>query len=57
MATINHSQVFVLAVQETLKNWPILRIAKQQGFGGRNANEKEEWLYNSVIQIFQDNGM
>jgi len=52
---MNHTQVFVLAVQETLKNWQILRIAKQQGFGGRNVNEKEDWLCTSVVQIFQDN--
>ena len=57
MAAINHSEIFILAVQQSFKHWPILRIAKQQGFGGRNADEKEGWLCESVIQIFQDNGM
>ena len=50
-------QVFLQSVRESFHHWPILRIAKQQGFGGQHAAEKEQWLCDSVVQIFSDNDL
>ena len=55
MADVAHT--FAFAVRETFKHWPILLIAKQHGFGGMNAMDKEDWLCDSVTQIFSDNGL
>ena len=48
-------QIFLRSVRETFQTWPILRIARQQGFGGKQPEEKVQWLCESVVQIFSDN--
>merc|ERR550534_1098212 len=53
--TTNSYDLFLRSVRESLQHWPVLRIARQQGFGGQQACEKEQWLCDSVVQIFTDN--
>ena len=48
--------VFSNAVKETLRIWPVLTLARQHGFGGSDMQIKENWLVDSIIQIFEDNG-
>jgi len=48
-------EVFEKAIYETLVNWSVLKIAREHGFGGRNAIDKENWLVSSVVHIFKDN--
>lgn len=48
--------VFLSAVKETLRIWPVLALARQHGFGGSAMQMKEDWLQESIIQIFEDNG-
>lgn len=51
------NDVFSAAIHETLRIWPVLTLARQQGFGGRNSQSKEQWLLESIIQIFKENGI
>ena len=48
--------VFSNSVKETLRVWPVLTLARQHGFCGSDAQIKEEWLCECIIQIFKDNG-
>jgi len=51
------THVFSSAVKETLRIWPVLTLARQHGFAGRDSEIKEQWLCDSIIQIFKDNGI
>ena len=44
--------VFSRAVKESLRIWPVLALARQHGFA---MQMKEDWLHESIIQIFEDN--
>lgn len=48
--------VFSNAVKETLRIWPALTLARQHGYGGSALGIKENWLGDSIVQIFKDNG-
>lgn len=54
--TLSSADIFLLSVKETIQNWSILKIAKDHGFGGTDVLEKEIWLADSIVQIFEDNG-
>lgn len=49
--------VFSNSVKETLRVWPVLTLARQHGFCGADYQIKEEWLCESIIQIFKDNDL
>ena len=51
------AHVFSSSVSEILRTWPVLTLARQHGFGGKETQAKEEWLCESIIQIFKDNGL
>lgn len=55
MAMQNSEAVFTDCIHKIIKNWQVLVIVNQQGFGGSMMAEKMEWLCDSVVQIFKDN--
>lgn len=50
------SDTFFNAVKFVLGNWPAVRLAVEQGFGGKYNNDKERWLEEVVFSLFQENG-
>ena len=49
--------VFSEAVRFVMENWPALKLAVEQGFGGAESLDKANWLIEAVIQIFHENGL
>ncbi|XP_051939950.1 pre-rRNA-processing protein TSR2 homolog [Hippocampus zosterae] len=47
--------LFAEAVRATLRAWPALQIAVENGFGGAYGQEKAHWLADVVQQYFHDN--
>ena len=54
--SLNSKDTFAFAIKAAFKYWSVLQISREHGFGGRNSFAKEEWLYDSVLQIFTENG-
>ncbi|XP_065670700.1 pre-rRNA-processing protein TSR2 homolog isoform X3 [Hydra vulgaris] len=52
---LNSRDTFAYAIKKAFNYWSVLQISREHGFGGRNSFEKEEWLYDSVLQIFTEN--
>eukprot|EP00128_Syssomonas_multiformis_P011725 Colp12_sorted_trinity150504_noHs@4325 len=44
--------LFPDAVRAVLKKWTALRLAVDQGFGGSDSQEKEDWLYETILDMF-----
>merc|ERR1712212_1113863 len=55
MTSLTNAQIFTKSVHQVLEHWPVLLIARQQGFGGQYSKEKLQWLSDAVVQIFNDN--
>ena len=44
------------SVHFLLNNWPVLQIAVQHGFGGKDSQEKADWLVSVIDQVLRENG-
>ena len=53
---VDPRETFLDAVKFVLGNWPAIRIAVEQGFGGQYSNEKERWLEEVIFNLFLENG-
>ncbi|XP_015778536.1 PREDICTED: pre-rRNA-processing protein TSR2 homolog [Acropora digitifera] len=43
------------SVHFLLNNWPVLQLAVQHGFGGKDSQEKAEWLVSVIDQVLREN--
>ena len=55
MADAN-SDILFDSVHFLLNNWPVLQLAVQHGFGGKDSQEKAEWLVSVIDQVLRENG-
>ena len=46
---------FIQLVKVSLSEWPTLQLAIEQGMGGSQAREKEEWMVSVLVSFFTDN--
>lgn len=46
---------FIQLVKVSLSEWPTLQLAIEQGMGGSEAREKEEWMASVLVSFFSDN--
>ena len=44
------------SVHFLLNNWPVLQLAVQHGFGGKDSQEKADWLVSVIDQVLRENG-
>ena len=47
--------MFYDAVRVFMNEWPVLKLAVQQGFGGIDSQEKGKWMIDVVIQVLTEN--
>ena len=47
--------VFCDAVRVVMREWSVLKLAVQQGFGGIDSKEKGNWMIDVVIQVLEEN--
>lgn len=55
MADAN-SDILFDSVHFLLNNWPVLQLAVKHGFGGKDSQEKSEWLVSVIDQVLRENG-
>lgn len=44
------------SVRFILSNWTVLQLAVEHGFGGKDTDEKAEWMVNVINQVLKENG-
>jgi len=47
--------LFLTSVQLSMEEWPALQIAIEQGMGGDLAREKEKWMADVIVELFDTN--
>ena len=50
------SDILFDSVRFILSNWTVLQLAVEHGFGGKDADEKAEWMVNVINQVLKENG-
>ncbi|KAJ1984554.1 rRNA accumulation- protein [Dimargaris verticillata] len=56
MATHPNQAAFAKGLQILLTNWPVLRSAVDQGWGGDESREKEQWLIDTLVGYAGERG-
>ncbi|KAJ1982322.1 rRNA accumulation- protein [Dimargaris xerosporica] len=56
MATHPNQAAFAEGLQILLTNWPVLRSAVDQGWGGDESREKEQWLIDTLVGYVGERG-
>lgn len=54
-SSTSDTPLFLVAIRESLSNWTSFQLAIKHGMGGNEANEKQLWLSQVLMQIFHDN--
>ena len=50
------SDILFDSVRFILSNWTVLQLAVEHGFGGKDTDEKTEWMVNVINQVLKENG-
>lgn len=50
------SDILFDSVRFILSNWTVLQLAVERGFGGKDTDEKAEWMVNVINQVLKENG-
>ena len=51
----NFDEVFLLAIDQTMKEWKSFQLSVEQGMGGQYSNEKLVWMTQTIVELFKMN--